>query len=136
MNRRRIVVKLELADRIPAVLGDRVQLQQVLLNLMTNGADAMEHSAPQKRELFLRSTVDDMQKIHLSVKDSGVGIAPHDSERLFDSFFTTKPGGMGMGLAICKSILEAHGGRIWASANAQGGSTFHFTLAGIREGAS
>jgi signal transduction histidine kinase len=133
MNRRRIPVKLELADQLPAVRGDRVQLQQVLLNLMTNGADAMESVAPQKRELVLRSTVDGADKIVVAVKDSGTGIDPHNSERLFDSFFTTKPDGMGMGLAICKSILDAHGGDIWASANAEAGSTFQFTLIGIRE---
>jgi signal transduction histidine kinase len=70
------------------------------------------------------------------VRDSGIGIDPQNGERLFDSFFTTKPEGMGMGLAICKSILDAHGGNIWASPNADGGSTFHFTLAGIQEGNS
>jgi signal transduction histidine kinase len=136
MNRRRIIIKLELADNLPCVRGDRVQLQQVLLNLMTNGADALELVAPEKRELVLRSAVDGTPGILVSVSDSGVGIDPHNSERLFDSFFTTKLGGMGMGLAICKSIIEAHGGRIWASLNPDGGSTFQFTLSDIQEFAS
>jgi signal transduction histidine kinase len=136
MNRRRILVKLALADNLPFVRGDRVQLQQVILNLMTNGADALELVAPEKRELVIRSAADDTPGILVSVRDSGVGIDPHNRERLFDSFFTTKPGGMGMGLAICKSIIEAHGGRIWASLNPGGGSTFQFTLSDIQEGAS
>lgn len=136
MSRRRIFVKLALADDLPCVRGDRVQLQQVILNLMTNGADALELVAPDKRELVLRSAVDDAPGILVSVSDSGVGIDPHNSERLFDSFFTTKPGGMGMGLAICKSIIEAHAGRIWASQNPSGGSTFQFTLSDIQESAS
>jgi signal transduction histidine kinase len=135
MNRRKVAVQLELADALPKVLGDRVQLQQVILNLMTNGADAMEHAAPERRKLDLRSAVDDTTNVLVSVRDFGVGIDPDNSERLFDSFFTTKPGGMGMGLAICKSILQAHRGRLWASLNVDGGSTFQFTLTGIREGA-
>lgn len=133
MSRRRIQVKLELADKLPCVRGDRVQLQQVILNLVINGADAMELVAPEKRVLLLRTALYDRDCILVSVTDAGIGIDPQHSERLFDSFFTTKPGGMGMGLAICKSILDAHGGRIWASSNADGGSTFQLILAGLRE---
>lgn len=135
MNRRGIAVRLELAEQLPGVLGDRVQLQQVLLNLMTNGADAMESMGKEKRELVLRSE-EPAEGVLVSVRDRGVGIDPRTSDRLFDSFFTTKPGGMGMGLAICKSIVEAHGGRIWASPNSEGGSAFQFTLPRIREGTS
>jgi signal transduction histidine kinase len=136
MNRRKITAQLELADALPRVLGDRVQLQQVILNLLTNGADAMERVAPAQRKLVLRSAVDDTANVLVSVRDFGVGIDPDNSERLFDSFFTTKPGGMGMGLAICKSIIQAHGGRLWASRNADVGSTFQFALSGIQEGAA
>jgi signal transduction histidine kinase len=131
MNRKGVLVKLELAEQLPAVLGDRVQLQQVILNLMTNGADAMEHLERDRRELVIRSAADDVGNVRVSVQDRGVGIDARNSECLFDSFFTTKPGGMGMGLAICKSITESHGGRIWASRNAEEGSTFQFTLSGI-----
>ncbi len=133
MNPRGMLIRLELADKLPLVWGDRVQLQQVILNLMTNAADAMEHLARERRELIIRSTVDHLGNVLVSVQDRGVGIEARDSERLFDSFFTTKPGGMGMGLAICKSITESHGGRIWASRNSDEGSTFQFTLSSIRE---
>jgi signal transduction histidine kinase len=136
MRRRGVRVKLELADRLPLVLGDRVQLQQVILNLMTNGADAMEHVAPKGRELVIRSAAYGARGIRVSVQDHGIGIAPENRERLFDSFFTTKPGSMGMGLAICKSIMESHGGKIWVRPDTEVGSTFQLTLSGIREGAS
>lgn len=133
MTRRRVAVKLELTEQLPSVLGDRVQLQQVILNLMTNGADAMDRVEGERRELEIRSTQEQNGNVLVSVTDCGSGVDPHNRERLFDSFFTTQPGGMGMGLAICKSITEAHGGRIWASPNAGRGSTFQFTLPGIRE---
>jgi signal transduction histidine kinase len=136
MNRRGILVKLELADKLPSVMGDRVQLQQVILNLMTNAADAMENVASDRNELIIRSAEDETGNVVVSVKDCGVGIDAPNSKRLFDSFFTTKSDGMGMGLAICKSITEAHGGTIWASPNADGGSTFQFTLPAMREGVS
>jgi signal transduction histidine kinase len=131
--RKGVLVKLELGDNLPPVLGDRVQLQQVILNLMSNGADAMEDLARERRELIIGSSVEQAGSVTVWVRDRGVGIDAQNSERLFDSFFTTKPGGMGMGLAICKSILEAHGGRIWASRNSEEGSTFQFTLSGIPE---
>jgi signal transduction histidine kinase len=136
MNRRCVLVKMDLANKLPSVLGDRVELQQVILNLMTNAADAMEHVASDRRELVIRSAEDDTKSVVVSVKDHGVGIDTRNSKRLFDSFFTTKPHGMGMGLAICKSITEAHGGRIWGSPNPDGGSTFQFMLPGIPEGIS
>jgi signal transduction histidine kinase len=136
MNRRGVLVKLDLADKLPSVLGDRVQLQQVILNLMSNGADAMENVVRQKRELVIRTAKDRTGSVLVAVKDRGAGIDVANSHRLFDSFFTTKPGGMGMGLAICKSITESHGGTIWANRNADEGSTFQFTLAGIQESVS
>jgi PAS domain S-box-containing protein len=124
MARRGVTIKLELDEKLPAVLGDRVQLQQVILNLLANGADAMDGVA---RELVLHSTVGEMG-IAVAVQDAGVGLDPRTSGRIFDAFFTTKPGGTGMGLALCKSIIEAHGGRIWARPNAERGTTFQFTL--------
>lgn len=133
MTRRGVVVKLALVDHLPSVQGDRVQLQQVILNLMTNAADAMEHVERGRRELTVRSATDRARNVFVSVKDCGVGIDPQNSEHLFDSFFTTKPGGMGMGLAICKSITESHHGTICASSNSDRGSTFTFILPGIQE---
>jgi C4-dicarboxylate-specific signal transduction histidine kinase len=133
---RGIALQLALAAKLPAVRGDRVQLQEVIVNLLANGADAMDSVAGKSRELVVRSTADESGGIAVAVTDVGVGLDPANVARLFDAFFTTKPGGMGMGLAICKSIVAAHGGRIWAAPNAAGGATFQLTLPGIREGAS
>src|SRR5262249_10684550 len=133
MVRKGITVRLELAGGLPRVSADRVQLQQVILNLMANGADAMAGTPREARELVLRSASAEAGSVSVAVRDSGVGLDPATAERLFDTFFTTKPGGMGMGLAICKSIVAAHGGRIWATANPDRGATFQFTLPGTRE---
>jgi signal transduction histidine kinase len=134
MARRGVVVKLKLAEKLPSVLGDRAQLQQVILNLMTNGADAMAPPtlSPERsgkdvgglHELVIRSAEDGMRTVTVAVQDAGVGLDPLDS----DCLFTTKPGGMGMELAVCKSIIADHGGRIWANPNPGGGTTFQFTL--------
>jgi signal transduction histidine kinase len=105
-----------------------VQLQQVLLNLLTNGADAMAAVARESRRLVVRSAPGGPGWVALEVTDAGVGIDPANANRIFETFFTTKPGGMGMGLAICKSIVEAHGGRIAAARNEAQGSTFRLTL--------
>src|SRR5262249_46983173 len=131
MARRGVTVKLELAEGLPPVLGDRVLLQQVILNLVTNGADAMGRVAKERRELGLRSTGDGPGTVTVAVKDAGGGLDLENTDHVFDAFFTTKAGGLGMGLALCKSIVSAHGGRIWASRNAGGGTTFQFTLPGI-----
>jgi signal transduction histidine kinase len=120
-------VRLELLEGLPPVRGDRVQLMQVLVNLMTNGADAMRRVPRELRQLVVRTRAD-RGAITVSVQDAGAGIDPQNARHLFEPFFTTKPGGMGMGLAICKLIVEAHGGRIWASPQGEGGSTFEFTL--------
>jgi two-component system, LuxR family, sensor kinase FixL len=124
----RIVLQLELAPDLPPVLGDRVELQQVVVNLMVNGMQAMELVVDRPRRLVVRSGLHDGQEILVSVQDSGTGIAPDDLKRLFKAFFTTKPNGMGMGLSICRSVIEAHGGRIWASSNAGPGTSFQFAL--------
>ena len=97
------------------ILGDRVQLQQVIINLVMNGIEAMQLVTDQSRELVIRSGQDETREVIVSVTDCGVGISAENAERLFNAFFTTKSGGMGMGLSICRSIIEAHGGRISAT---------------------
>jgi two-component system sensor kinase FixL len=134
MITRDVAVKLELAQDLPLVLGDRIQLQQVILNLMTNGADAMDQVTPDLRELVLRSSEDIEGTVSVAVTDAGVGFDPEKRGRVFEPFFTTKPASLGMGLAICKSIVEAHGGRIEAGPHDGRGTTFRFALPAIREG--
>jgi len=118
---------LNLAPGLPPVLGDRVQLQQVLINIIINGVQAMA-TVDGKHELVVGSGLDNEENVMVAVRDSGPGISNENLPRLFDSFFTTRSTGMGMGLAICSSIIEAHGGQIWASNNPERGSTFSFTL--------
>jgi signal transduction histidine kinase len=110
------------------VLGDRIQLQQVLLNLVMNGVEAMSAVADRPRELRIESGTHGPQGIFVAVRDSGIGLDPQTVERLFEAFFTTKPEGMGMGLSISCTIIEAHGGRLWATPNDGPGATFQFTL--------
>ena len=124
----RISVRTELAPDPPIVHGDRVQLQQVMINLVMNSIEAMEPVRDRSRELVIRSRQDDVHRVLLSVTDCGVGIASDDADRPFKAFFTTKSGGMGMGLSICRSIVEAHGGRLSASRNEGPGATFQFVL--------
>ena len=129
-------VSLDLARDLPPVCGDRVQIQQVLLNLVSNGCDAMAGRAVGDRRLLLRVAPQAEGGVRFSVFDRGVGLPETDPERVFEPFFTTKPDGMGLGLAICRTIVNAHGGRLWAENNADHGAAFHFTLpAGSREGA-
>jgi PAS domain S-box-containing protein len=126
--RHRVTLRKELAPALPVVLGDRVQLQQVLINLVINGIEAMQPVTDRPRELVIRTGQDDADHVLLTVKDSGVGISAEHADRLFNAFFTTKSGGMGMGLSICRSIIEAHGGRLSASSNVEPGATFLFAL--------
>jgi two-component system, LuxR family, sensor kinase FixL len=130
-----VLLRLELAPTLPPVLGDRVQLQQVIINLVMNGMEAMAGVADRARGLTIRSRHEDGQVL-IEVQDAGVGIEPENVDILFNAFFTTKPDGMGMGLSICRSIIEAHGGRIRASRNAGAGATFRFTLPAVRKTAS
>jgi signal transduction histidine kinase len=118
---------MELAPALPLILGDRVQLQQVMINLVMNGIEAMQSVTNRPRELAIRSR-HETQQVLVSVTDCGVGISAENADRLFNAFFTTKSSGMGMGLSICRSIIEAHGGRLWAAANIPHGATFQFTL--------
>jgi signal transduction histidine kinase len=123
-----VSLAVELAAELPRVLGDRVQLQQVILNLVMNGTEAMAGVEDRPRELKLRSQPHDGERVTLAVHDTGVGIDPKHLDRLFNAFFTTKPGGMGMGLSISRSIIDAHGGRLWATPNEPHGAIFHFSL--------
>jgi len=119
-------IALALAPDLPSVRGDRIQLQQVLLNLVLNGTEAMEPQPPAARQLGIQ-TLAVGRAVRVGVQDQAPGIPPDKLETIFDTFFTTKPHGMGMGLAISRSIIEAHGGWIWAENN-PGGATFWFTL--------
>ena len=123
----RVSLRTDLASALPTVLGDRVQLQQVMINLVINGMEAMASVTDRPRELLIRSQ-HEANQVLLAVQDSGTGIDPDNADRMFDAFFTTKPSGMGMGLSISRSIIEAHGGRLWASPNAGPGATFQFSL--------
>jgi two-component system sensor kinase FixL len=127
-RRNRVFMKRELASDLPPVIGDRVQLQQVILNLIMNGLEAMAKVNEGARELTVSSSKDESDNLIVAVRDSGVGLDQADLERVFDAFFTTKPDGMGMGLAICRTIIESHGGRLWATANSPSGAVFQFTL--------
>jgi C4-dicarboxylate-specific signal transduction histidine kinase len=123
-----ITVQTGLTPQLPLVLGNKGQLQQVILNLVRNAADAMNAVPDRARVLRVNSAVHDPDSVLLSVEDSGTGIDPKDIERIFESFFTTKSGGMGMGLSICRSIIEAHKGRLWASAGIDRGSVLNVQL--------
>lgn len=124
--KRTIVLDLRLVNNLPRVRADRVQLQQVILNLLLNAIEAMQ-DAPEPRELLVTSRSDE-NTVVVAVRDSGAGIDPQNIRRIFDAFYTTKTAGIGMGLSICRSILEAHGGRIWAEANENRGVTVNFSL--------
>ncbi|HTJ57914.1 MAG TPA: PAS domain-containing protein [Devosiaceae bacterium] len=124
----RVSLRLDLMPGLPPVLGDRVQLQQVIINLLVNGMEAMATVTGRPRELVIRSGLDGGGQVLVAVADSGGGFAPETADQLFNPFFTTKPRGMGMGLSICRSIIEDHGGKLWASPNAGPGATFQFTL--------
>jgi PAS domain S-box-containing protein len=123
-----VSLRMELATALPMIPGDRVQLQQVVINLTMNGIEAMQSVTDRPRELVIQSRQDESQRVLVSVTDCGVGIYRENADRLFNAFFTTKSGGMGMGLSICRSIIEAHGGRLWTTANLPHGATFQFTL--------
>jgi C4-dicarboxylate-specific signal transduction histidine kinase len=122
-----ISVRTELTADLPQVMGDRVQLQQVMMNLMTNSIDAMK-AVDGMRELAIRSQRADNEQLLVSVSDTGVGLPPEQADQIFSAFFTTKPHGTGMGLRICRSIVEAHGGRLWAANNSPRGASFYVNL--------
>jgi len=136
INAHGVSLRLDLGTSLPPVDGDRVQLQQVVMNLLMNGIQAMSRVTGRRRELLIRSREHGSDRILVAVEDSGTGIEPEHVGRLFNAFFTTKPDGMGMGLSICRSIVQQHGGCIWATRNFGAGSTFQFTLPVYRETAS
>jgi C4-dicarboxylate-specific signal transduction histidine kinase len=123
-----VTIRTDLARNMPRVSGDRVQLQQVVLNLVLNGIEAMAPVTDRRRELFIRSSQPAANGVLVSVSDTGVGLDQESLERIFDPFYTTKPQGLGMGLAISRSIVEDHGGQLWAEANEGAGTTFEFSL--------
>ena len=122
-----ISVRTELAEGLPQVTGDRMQLQQVLMNLIMNSIDAMK-DVEGTRELTINSQRGENEQLVLSISDTGVGLPPQQADQIFNAFFTTKPHGTGMGLRISRSIVESHGGRLWAADNSPRGASFYFTL--------
>jgi len=148
VQRNRVSLRTQLADDLPPIVGDRTQFQQVMLNLLINAIEAMSGAGEGTRELWVSSekfveiagqseedrdadrALADAEWTHvlITMRDSGPGVDPKSLDRLFDAFYTTKPQGLGMGLAISRSIIEAHGGRLWAMANASRGAVFQFTL--------
>jgi two-component system sensor kinase FixL len=127
-RRNRVSLHTELAAGLPPVQGDRIQLQQVILNLVMNGIEAMKGVTDQPRELLIRSNRYESDEVFVAVQDTGIGLNQESLDRIFSAFYTTKPEGMGMGLSISRSIIEAHGGRLWARPNEGIGATFQFTL--------
>jgi signal transduction histidine kinase len=126
-TRHSIAIRMELAADLPRIMGDRVQLQQVLMNLIVNSIDAMkEVDGP--HELAVKSQRTEKEEVLVSVSDTGVGLPPQQSDQIFNAFFTTKPYGTGMGLRISRSIIESHGGRLWAAEGSLRGASFCFTL--------
>jgi C4-dicarboxylate-specific signal transduction histidine kinase len=128
IQKNQVSLRTHLSDDVPLVQGDRVQLQQVILNLILNALEAMSRITEGPRELVISSALNDSKGVLVKVHDAGVGLAPESRDRLFNAFYTTKPDGMGMGLAISRSIVEAHGGRIWATPNSPRGAVFQFVL--------
>jgi PAS domain S-box-containing protein len=126
-----VSVQTEFADELPLVEGDRVELQQVMLNLIINAIEALSGTSEGSRELLISTGKSESGGVLVAVRDTGPGLSPASLDHVFDAFYTTKPSGMGMGLSICRSIIEAHGGRLWASANVPDGATFQFTLPGL-----
>jgi C4-dicarboxylate-specific signal transduction histidine kinase len=122
-----VLLRPELANDLPLVMGDRVQLQQVILNLVLNASDAMSDVDDRPRRLVIRTERED-DHARLTVQDVGVGIEPHGVERLFEPFYTTKGGGMGIGLSVSRSIIESHHGRLWATLNDGPGAAFSFSI--------
>jgi two-component system sensor kinase FixL len=128
LTTREVAVVTEFAAGLPPVRGDRVQLQQVLINLVLNASDAMTLTAAAERKLTLRSLPGESRAIQISVSDTGSGFAPGAKEKIFEPYHTTKAEGLGLGLSLSRSIITAHGGHLWAENRTEGGATFHFTL--------
>ena len=136
LQKNRAILRRELADDLPLVTGDRVQLQQVILNLLRNASDAMSTIYDRPRDLLIRTEPDDNDRVRLSVSDVGIGFEPQAADRLFEAFYTTKNEGMGIGLSVSRSIIEHHHGRLWATPNNGPGVTFSFSIPCRREGST
>jgi signal transduction histidine kinase len=128
LQRDRAILRTELAADLPPVTGDRVQLQQVILNLLQNASDAMSSVEDRPRQLLIRTERDEGDRVRLTVRDSGIGFGPQALDRVFDAFYTTKNDGMGIGLSVSRSIIESHHGRLWAAPNDGPGATFSFSI--------
>ena len=128
LQRRSVSLRLELAHDLPLVSGDRVQLQQVILNLIRNASDAMSAVEDRPRELLVKTGRDEDDLVRVTVRDTGPGVDPQAADRLFEAFYTTKSGGMGVGLSVSRSIVESHHGRLWAASNDGPGATFAFSI--------
>ncbi|MGE5834896.1 MAG: sensor histidine kinase, partial [Acidobacteriota bacterium] len=128
LQRNRVILRHELADDLPPVMADRIQLQQVIMNLLRNASEAMSTVDDRPRELLVRTERDEGDQVRLSVKDAGVGFTTEAADRLFEAFFTTKDDGMGIGLSVSRSIINAHHGSLWATRNDGPGATFSFAI--------
>jgi signal transduction histidine kinase len=128
LARNKVRLRTELHPDVPLVLGDRVQLQQVILNLMVNAIEAMNDVTDRQRELSIQSQEAAPGSVQVTVQDCGCGLEPDQLDHLFEAFFTTKAGGIGMGLSISRTIIESHGGRLWATTNPGHGASFQFAL--------
>jgi signal transduction histidine kinase len=133
LSRNNISPRLELSNDLPPVSGDRIQLQQVILNLIMNAIEAMSEIGETQRKLLVASSKDGSNGVLVRIQDSGTGLDRESLDHLFEAFYTTKTGGMGMGLSVSQTILQAHGGRLWATPNASQGATFQFTLPASNE---
>jgi signal transduction histidine kinase len=131
LRRNRVILQQDFPEDLLPVKGDRVQIQQVIMNLVRNAIDAMREIEDRPRQLLIKTEIDIDNTIRLTVQDGGIGFAPDIADRLFESFYSTKKDGMGIGLAISRSIIEAHHGRIWATPNQGPGSTFAFSLLAV-----
>jgi C4-dicarboxylate-specific signal transduction histidine kinase len=136
LQRNRVILRPELADDLPLVTGDRVQLQQVILNLVRNASDAMSGVDDRPRHLLIRTERDEGDRVRLTVQDAGVGFDPQAADRLFESFYSTKNDGMGIGLSVSRSIIESHHGRLSAALNNGPGATFSFSIPRAPEGST
>jgi len=128
LQRHRVILQSELADDLPILTGDRIQLQQVILNLLRNASEAMDDVHERPRVLLIKTEREDGDRVRLSVRDAGIGLVPRSLDSLFDAFYTTKSGGMGIGLFVSRSIVESHQGRLWAEPNDGPGATFLFSI--------
>jgi signal transduction histidine kinase len=133
-KRKSVVIRTVFADDLPPVSGDGVQLQQVVLNLIINGMEAMSSVVERERQLVITTRNIDPDQVQVTVEDAGIGLDPNTMPRIFEPFFTTKSTGTGMGLSISRSIIQNHGGRLWATLNGGPGTSFHFTLPKCQEG--